>query len=356
MILKREMNKKTHIKNKIMNKDMHIKKYKSNILLSILMLICIINTAQSVTVNIYVKSTRIVTYDAQIPGTSDYLDIRDPVDIFVDANGNIYIIDGEVYAVFVLNSSGSLLRRFGTYGAGNSQFTNPTGIAVDSAGNIYVADDIGDNTKIVKFDNSGNYINNVTGTAGVHTAPGGLGYALNPGGSSSEYILCIEQATDDIFAISTNLTVFDTWSQADIQNPEDIHYDPVSDCMYITSLDDNFRRLSWSNFINNNAVDDTAAQGANYNSSGLIMKDGDCLFISPVNTTPDTIRRYSPGSAINNISDMASDQDGNIYVVDNNLDRVIVYNSNGYFLREWGSTGIADGQFTTPYCIAVDPA
>jgi sugar lactone lactonase YvrE len=47
---------------------------------------------------------------------------------------------------------------------------------------------------------------------------------------------------------------------------------------------------------------------------------------------------------------------GNIYVADTGFDCIRVFDSSGIFLREWGSSGSGDGQFSGPTGVAVDTA
>ena len=51
---------------------------------------------------------------------------------------------------------------------------------------------------------------------------------------------------------------------------------------------------------------------------------------------------------------IATDVTDNVYVVDSNNYRIQVFNNTGTFLRKWGSLGSGDGQFTDPSGIAVD--
>lgn len=52
--------------------------------------------------------------------------------------------------------------------------------------------------------------------------------------------------------------------------------------------------------------------------------------------------------------DVALDADGNIYVSDIGNHRILVFTSEGEFLREWGSQGNGPGQFNEPWGLAVD--
>ena len=51
---------------------------------------------------------------------------------------------------------------------------------------------------------------------------------------------------------------------------------------------------------------------------------------------------------------VAVDPSGNVIVVDMDNRRVLVFNSSGTFLRNWGSQGSGDGQFSSPNGVAVD--
>ena len=46
---------------------------------------------------------------------------------------------------------------------------------------------------------------------------------------------------------------------------------------------------------------------------------------------------------------------GNVYVADSGNDRVQEFDHNGVFIRQWGTTGTGDGQFTDPIDVAVGP-
>ena len=65
-----------------------------------------------------------------------------------------------------------------------------------------------------------------------------------------------------------------------------------------------------------------------------------------------------PGDAFNRPSDVAWDRAGNIYVADGygGNDRIAKFNKDGDFLKSWGQTGSAQGQFNQIRGIASDAA
>jgi tripartite motif-containing protein 71 len=54
------------------------------------------------------------------------------------------------------------------------------------------------------------------------------------------------------------------------------------------------------------------------------------------------------------IGGLALDTQGNLYVADNQNQRVQKFDSNGNFLLKWGSKGTGDGQFVSPIEVTVD--
>lgn len=72
---------------------------------------------------------------------------NNPLNVAVDAQGNIYVADGSNHAIRKISASGvvSTVAGTGSYGykdgpAAGAQFSTPYGIAVDDIGNIYIGD------------------------------------------------------------------------------------------------------------------------------------------------------------------------------------------------------------------------
>src|ERR671938_653592 len=48
------------------------------------------------------------------------------------------------------------------------------------------------------------------------------------------------------------------------------------------------------------------------------------------------------------------DAEGNVYVSDYGLDRIVKFGPDGALLGQWGSSGTAAGQFNAPFGVALD--
>jgi hypothetical protein len=91
------------------------------------------------------------------PGAGRNQDIFDrPTDVAWDAQGNIYVADGQGNArVAKFDKEGKFVKSWGHKGTGQSEFDNVRSIAVDAQGDVYVAD--GNNKRIQVFDGNGTF-------------------------------------------------------------------------------------------------------------------------------------------------------------------------------------------------------
>ncbi len=83
-------------------------------------------------------------------------ELKQPSDVAVSKNGNIYVVDGVNNKIRIYDKTGSHLITFGSKGSGNSEFKNPLGICLGDSGNIYIADS--GNHRIQVFSPEGSFI------------------------------------------------------------------------------------------------------------------------------------------------------------------------------------------------------
>lgn len=113
-------------------------------------------------------------------------ELKWPVGVAVDAAGNVYISDGEVHCIRMVNTAG-IITTFagtGTYGyngdnipATTAELNIPLGIATDGSGNLYICD--GANYRLRKINASG-IITTIAGTGiGTYTGDDGLATATS---------------------------------------------------------------------------------------------------------------------------------------------------------------------------------
>ncbi|MFW5981849.1 MAG: YIP1 family protein [Halanaerobiaceae bacterium] len=87
--------------------------------------------------------------------------LNDPMDLFVDENGNFYILDSGNNRVVITNENFELLNiidKFQNNGE-EDRFNNPEGIFVTTVGDIYVADT--ENQRIIHLDQKGNLLREI---------------------------------------------------------------------------------------------------------------------------------------------------------------------------------------------------
>lgn len=103
-----------------------------------------------------------------------------PTDVAWDSAGNIYVADGlgNNARVAKFDKVGKFVRSWGSRGSGEGQFNEVHGIALDAQNNVYVAD--AGNKRIQVFDSDGKFKSEITGIG----SPGAI--CITPG--SRQYI------------------------------------------------------------------------------------------------------------------------------------------------------------------------
>jgi DNA-binding beta-propeller fold protein YncE len=82
--------------------------------------------------------------------------LQSPASIVVDRDGNLFVSDGALHRVTILDKEGKFLEKWGEQGAGEGQLDRPSGLAFDLDGNLYVADTF--NHRVQLFNRDGRFL------------------------------------------------------------------------------------------------------------------------------------------------------------------------------------------------------
>jgi sugar lactone lactonase YvrE len=109
--------------------------------------------------------------------------LSEPAAIDIAPNGNVWVADTANNRIEVFNEQGDYVAAYGSLGSGNGQFNRPAGIEIDKLGNVWVGDL--NNGRIEQFSERGEYLGKfgVKGAgAGQFTFSGPIGLATNANG------------------------------------------------------------------------------------------------------------------------------------------------------------------------------
>jgi len=249
-------------------------------------------------------------------GSTNFIE---PVGIAIDSDDNVYVVDSGDSEVKRLDSNGTLVLYWGSWGSSNGQFKHPTGIFVNKK-YVFVADS--GNARIQMFDKSGNFL-----------------YAWGSyGDTPSMFHAPVAMASDeigDLFVSDSDRNTIQIFGTGDvykyqIQSPL-TKYASFSAVRAITfDSEDNFYAVSTDNRI------------LKYSSIGDFKN-----FFGSSGTEE---------GRFNNPSAVVVDSKDNFYVVDTDNHRIQKFDTYGNFILSWGTEGTAPGQFEEPMGIAIDSA
>jgi len=238
-------------------------------------------------------------------------------DIGFDSEKNLYVIDSSNSKIHKFNSNGNLLISWGTFGSGDGQLNNPSGIFINSD-TIHVIDK--GNSRIVTFDKDGNFQKS-WGNSGIE-------------------------------------------SQS-LKNPEDLTIDSLG----ISYVSDS----GWNKILKFDQegkyvgdVKSLLTSAAKFSATNSIISYGDDLFIL-ISKDNRILHFLTNGAFIKSFgttgeengklispTSLAIDSSGNLYVADSGNHRVQVFDSNGKFLKKWGTFGAGYAQFIQISGIEID--
>ena len=256
----------------------------------------------------------------------------------------------------------SFFNKWGSHGDSNSQFEEPTGIAIDSSNNVYISDMDFENCcnplhhTVQKFTNNGSFI----------TKWGGNGAFVNPMGiviDSSGNVYVADQVHQRIAKFTNNGTFIADWSSQ--INPTDIAIDS-SDNVYVTEMFDS--RIA--KFHSNGTLITKWNTGPI--CRGIAVDSSDKIWVTSANNgdTNYLVQKFTPqgilldqwtsaGTDGVNIPTfngygIAFDSQGKLFIADTFNNRIQKYETNGTLITQWGILGTGDSELNWPHDLAID--
>jgi len=241
-----------------------------------------------------------------------------PTELALDAQGNLYVVDGGNHRIQKFDCTGKFLLMWGSRGSGDGQFLfrdrgHYGAVAVDREGRVYVADH---NYRIQKFDSNGTFIAK-WGSQG--NGDGQFGDYIGLAVDSQGNVYAADPVNHRIQKFDSNGTFLAKWSP-----PKCSDFSPRPVGIAIDSQ-------------GNVYVTDP-------NSHCIQKFDSQGTFLTQLGDFSET--ELPIGIAV--------DTQENVYITDNAYGVIEKFDSNGRLLARWDSSGVPGGQFNSPQGIAVD--
>ncbi len=239
----------------------------------------------------------------------------EPTGIAVNpTNGIVVVSDEKNNRVQEFNEKGEFIRAFGSEGAGNGQFKEPRGVAVDAKGNVWVTDT--GNNRVEEFNEKGEYLSQL-GSSGT-----GNGQFKSPKGLAVD-------AKGNIWV-------------ADSGNNRAQEFNEKRE--YIRQFSAGTNPIGVAVDIKGNVWSD------NEDETGAIEEH---------NEKGEFIQKFANrGEASGDVLEpkrLSVDANGYVWVADGANDRVDVFNEKGEYVTKFGSFGSGSEQMDYPTGVAVDP-
>jgi tripartite motif-containing protein 71 len=264
------------------------------------------------------------------------------LDIDVTSDGVLIIPDSGFSRVTMINQADDTVRIIGGYGEEPGEFIYPHAVAVDYDGSFFV----GDRDKIQHFTKNGELITS-WGTSG--TEPGQVQWVSQIAINAQGYLYIIDNTnriqkfTKDGYFITTwgsegsGPGQFDGASGLAIDHSGYVY---ITDCYNhrVQKFDPNgMFILEWGS-------EGTGENNFKYPEDLVIDYSGNVIIAERAGI----VKKFSPSGvflgyitlepALQSFTQMTLDEKGNYYVIDGYYDSIIKYNSNGEYLKKWGSS------------------
>ena len=290
--------------------------------------------------------------------------ILKPNDVAIGPDGKIYIANTELNRITIVDQNGFIFNEIGGFGREDGEFELPLGVAVNANGDIYVSDTW--NWRIQKFDNMGNHLL-TWGENGIN--PGQFSSPMGIAFDSNGNVFVVDNGNHRIQKFTSNGEFLDTFGTQGSENnqfdsPFDVAID--SDGNIYVSDSENYRVLKYSSsweYITKFIIDDITGwddfikpKGIAIDQQGhLIIVGNNQVFV--LNSDGSIHKSWGEyGTEIGKfkfVTGVDVDENGIIYITDQNNNRIQMFDINGNFLNSYGVDQKTPGYFYTPQGIAI---
>ncbi len=274
----------------------------------------------------------------------------------IDASGNLLMTDFNSNRVLKYSPTGQLLQTWGSTGTGNGQFGVIRDLAIDQQGNIYVSDQT--NNCIQKFTSAGVFVIK-WGSAGTGNGQFNSPLFLDVDGNGNVYVRDYNNNRIQKF---TSAGVF--ISQWSVGTDADFAIDKITNTLYI--LPNTSNPISWVSKYNANGsyigafqvplADGVRITCIHIDGNGNVFLADQGSHVYKYTNTGTYIATWGSSGANGQFyqtSGVAKDNLGYTYVIDNGY-RVQKFNPTGVYVGQWGTFGSGNGQFSYACGIAID--
>ncbi len=319
-------------------------------------------------------------------------ELSNPSDLSVDRNDDIYIVDKNNNRISVFNSVGNFIRNFGQgklnsptsldihgdsvyvldtgnsriqvfskkgelnhtigrFGIGPNEFRYPNGLMIDSDGYIWVADT--GNNRIVKLDKDEQLLS--IGRKGASVSPRGIT-------SIDGYLYVAESSSDfvNVYSTTTGEYVQSIGSQGtestNLNHPTDCNITNRGDLVVADSGNNRIQiySLSGDHLFGFGEYGSNAGQFNNPQGIGIDQNSGNILIADTGNSRVVSASiggswDFSIVDRLEKPVDVAVDSQSRIWVVDEDLGEVLIFDKDGRFEKS-----LYDEAFTNPSSITID--
>lgn len=161
--------------------------------------------------------------------------LQDAHGLFIDADDNVFCTERNTHCVYKFNRNGELLMTLGTPGQQGEQdgdpFRLPTDVAIDSTGDIFISDGYG-NARVHKYSADGKLIKS-WGTWGTGPSQFELSHCVRV--DRFDRVWVCDRTNNRIQRFDLEGNFLDEWTG--LAHPDTIYFDPQVDVVYVAELD-----------------------------------------------------------------------------------------------------------------------